>query len=107
MLIGVTVPLWTAKNVTSWHLPFWERDPLRKSGNCCSVCVTQVCLRERCRVKLISVTTRMYGKETKAFGGSMPPPVLFHLAQQFKNKDLGSFTFSLCYHSLIASRLDD
>src|SRR6266702_1523911 len=33
MLIGVTVPLWTAKNVTSWHLPFWERDPLRKNGN--------------------------------------------------------------------------
>ncbi len=33
MLIGVMVPLWTAKNVTSWHLPFWERDPLRKNGN--------------------------------------------------------------------------
>src|SRR6266702_6690146 len=34
MLIRVTVSLWTAKNITSWHLPFWERDPLRKNGNC-------------------------------------------------------------------------
>src|SRR6266702_1123821 len=25
MLIGVTVLLWKAKNVTSWHLPFWGR----------------------------------------------------------------------------------
>src|SRR6266702_131322 len=34
MLIGVMVSLWTAKNVTSWHLPFWECDPLQKNGNC-------------------------------------------------------------------------
>ena len=32
-LIGVTVSLWTAKNVTSWHLPFWESDSVRKSRN--------------------------------------------------------------------------
>src|SRR6266702_6140748 len=28
-----TVSLWTAKNIMSWHLPFWERDPLQKNGN--------------------------------------------------------------------------
>src|SRR6266702_3036535 len=33
MLIGVTVSLWTAKNVTSWHLPFWESDSMQKSRN--------------------------------------------------------------------------
>src|SRR6266702_1503026 len=33
MLIGVTVLLWTAKNVTSWHLPFWGSDTLRNSRN--------------------------------------------------------------------------
>src|SRR6266702_1827594 len=44
MLIGVTVSLWTAKNVTSWHLPFWERDPLRKNDNYETVTVTNRCL---------------------------------------------------------------
>src|SRR6266702_1739129 len=33
MLIGVTVSLWTAKNVTSWHLPFLGGDTLRNSRN--------------------------------------------------------------------------
>src|SRR6266702_5611814 len=29
----MTVSLWTAKNVRSWHLPFWGGDTLRNSRN--------------------------------------------------------------------------
>ena len=34
MLIRVMVSLWTAKNITSWHLPFLGSDTLQNSRNC-------------------------------------------------------------------------